>query len=93
MIIIALQFNLELYGIDVKGAYMNAKMSEYIIIEFLEAPEGVEVEGYKYAELLKSLYGLQQAGNNWYKMSDRIIKSFYPRIKQSLVEPQLSLFS
>ena len=33
-----LQFNLELYGIDVKGAYLNAKLSEYIIIEF---PEGV----------------------------------------------------
>ena len=84
VIIIALQFNLELYGIDVKGAYLNAKLSEYIIIEF---PEGVTVEGCKYAELLKSLYGLHQAGNDWHKMSDRIIKSFDPRIKQSLAEP------
>ncbi len=84
VIIMALQFNLELYGIDVKGAFLNAKLSEYIIIEF---PDGIEVEGCKYAELLKSLYGLHQAGNDWHKMSDRIIKSFDPRIKQSLAEP------
>jgi hypothetical protein len=50
----------ELRHIDVKNAYLNAPLQEEI---YMIAPEGC---GSKYWRLLKGLYGLRQAGRQWY---------------------------
>jgi hypothetical protein len=50
----------ELRHIDVKNAYLNAPLEEEI---YLVAPEG---SGAKYWHLRKGLYGLRQAGRQWY---------------------------
>jgi hypothetical protein len=50
----------ELRHIDVKNAYLNAPLEEEI---YLVAPEG---SGAKYWRLRKGLYGLRQAGRQWY---------------------------
>jgi hypothetical protein len=50
----------ELRHIDVKTAYLNAPLQEEI---YMVAPEGC---GSKYWRLLKGLYGLRQAGRQWY---------------------------
>ena len=86
VLILALHFNLRVYAVDVTGAFLNAVLKEDIIIRF---PDGVTVEGCQFAKLLKSLYGLHQAGHDWHEMSDRIIKSFDSRIVQSKTDPCL----
>lgn len=50
----------ELRHIDVKNAYLNAPLLEEI---YMIAPEG---SGSKYWRLHKGLYGLRQAGRQWY---------------------------
>src|SRR5260370_2556189 len=52
--------NLELCHIDIKNAYLNAPLEEEI---YMVAPEGC---GTRYWRLQKGLYGLQQAGRQWY---------------------------
>ena len=86
ILILALHYGLKVHAIDVAGAFLNAEIKEDIIIEF---PDGITLDGCKYAKLQKSLYGLHQAGRDWHEMSDRIIKSFDSRIKQSQTDPCL----
>jgi Reverse transcriptase (RNA-dependent DNA polymerase) len=50
----------ELRHVDVKNAYLNAPLLEEI---YMYAPDG---SGCKYWRLLKGLYGLRQAGRQWY---------------------------
>jgi Reverse transcriptase (RNA-dependent DNA polymerase) len=50
----------ELCHIDVKNAYLNAPLQEEI---YMVAPDG---SGSKYWRLYKGLYGLRQAGRQWY---------------------------
>ena len=50
----------ELRHIDVKNAYLNAPLQEEI---YMVAPEGC---GSRYWRLRKGLYGLRQAGRQWY---------------------------
>lgn len=50
----------ELRHVDVKNAYLNAPLEEEI---YLVAPEGC---GSPYWRLRKGLYGLKQAGRQWY---------------------------
>ena len=52
--------DLELRHIDVKNAYLNAPLDEEI---YMVAPEG---SSSKYWRLRKGLYGLRQAGRQWY---------------------------
>ena len=86
ILIIGLHFGMRPYAADVRGAFLNAEIKEEIIIKF---PDGITVDNCEYAVLLKSLYGLHQAGRDWNEMSDRIIKSFDSNIQQSLTEPCL----
>ena len=52
--------DLELRHLDVKNAYLNAPLDEEI---YMVAPEGSTS---KYWRLRKGLYGLRQAGRQWY---------------------------
>ena len=55
----------ELHQIDVKGAYLNAKLDETI---YIKPPHGYLKPGDegKVCRLLKGLYGIKQAGRQWY---------------------------
>ena len=57
---IATLHDFELCHIDVKNAYLNAPLQEEI---YMVAPDG---SGSKYWQLHKGLYGLRQAGRQWY---------------------------
>jgi hypothetical protein len=68
-IILALiaEFDLDARQIDVKGAFLQATLTETI---YMRQPEGFVDPDFpeKVFLLLKSLYGLRQAGNEWWKL-------------------------
>ena len=69
---------------DVTGAFLNAKLKEKI---FLKLPRGVKFQGSEYVQLLKSCYGLKQAGRDWNDMQHEIISKFDPELKRSKTDP------
>ena len=48
---------------DISGAYLKSTLTEEI---YMTPPDGVDVPDGKVALLLKSLYGLKQAGRSWF---------------------------
>ena len=73
---LAFQYRHELRQLDIKTAYLIAKLDENI---FMKQPEGFEKfkEGKPLVRLLKkSLYGLQQSGRNWH----RTLKSYIEKL-------------
>ena len=60
LIFLAAVYDLQIYKMDVKTAYLNGELEEEIYIEQLEGfvVPGKEKKVYK---LIKSLYGLKQA--------------------------------
>ena len=70
---IAAEGNLEFKMFDVKTAYLNADLKEVI---YIKTPPGfVGPEKNKILKLLKSLYGLKQAGHNWRKKFDKELRA------------------
>ena len=55
----------EIHQVDIKGAYLNAKLPETI---YVKPPQGYLKQGEegKVCRLLKGLYGVKQAGREWY---------------------------
>jgi hypothetical protein len=49
---------------DVKGAYLNGKLKEKV---YMQQPDGYNNGTGRVCLLLKTLYGLKQAGNVWNK--------------------------
>ena len=71
-----------IYQADIKNAYPLSKLEEMI---FVDQPEGVEflddakkaiiqLKDDEVLQLLRSLYGLKQAGRNWEKLLSQILK-------------------
>ena len=52
---------------DIKSAYLNGSINEDIYMQQLKGYEEKGREG-KIAKLKKGLYGLKQAGQEWYTM-------------------------
>jgi hypothetical protein len=51
--------------VDVNLAYLNAKLKEYILVDY---PHCLEQEAPGQAcHLLQSLYGLEQSAHNWFE--------------------------
>ena len=65
----------EVHHVDVKGAYLQGDLEEEI---YMRPPKGVKVEGNEdfVWRLLKSLYGLKQAGRNWKKKLETVLLEF-----------------
>ena len=80
---IAVRNDWELEQTDVDGAYLNAPLKETI---YMRQAKGYEVPGKEhYVCLLKhAIYGLKQAGREWYEMLCRIM--FKLNFKQCRVE-------
>jgi len=85
-IIIALiaHYDLELHQIDVKTAFWNGNLEEYV---YMDQPVGFIEEGKEHmvCKLNKSIYGLkQQAFRKWYLKFNDIIMSF--GFKENIVD-------
>jgi hypothetical protein len=78
--------------LDIKQAYLNSDVEEEI---YLEIPEGLDLVmrnapargGNQGCKLVKTLYGLKQAGRNWNQMLTKWIMS--QRFSQSKADPCL----
>jgi hypothetical protein len=64
----AAKLDLELYQIDIKGAYLNGELTGKEQL-FMKQPPGYHVPNSKgkVCHLLKTLYGLKQSGRHWYQ--------------------------
>ena len=65
----------EIHQIDIKGAYLNGKLTSEETI-FMKQPPGYAASGLhdKVCRLLKTLYGLKQSGRRWYQCLVEIMK-------------------
>ena len=64
---------LKIRQLDVKGAYLNGILKEKV---YMRQPEGYEDGTDRICELLKTLYGLKQAGCEWNIEFDVQIRQF-----------------
>ena len=62
---------LKIRQLDIKGAYLNGVLKEKV---YMKQPEGYEDGTDDICELLKTLYGLKQAGREWNIEFDRRMK-------------------
>ena len=58
--------------IDIKAAYLNGKLTSNEVI-FMRQPPGYKESKGRVLRLLKSLYGLKQAGRRWYQKLVKIM--------------------
>ena len=63
---LAAQMDWEIHQIDIKSAYLNAPLKEEV---YMHPPRGVLKAGQegKVCRLRKAMYGLKQAGHEWYE--------------------------
>jgi hypothetical protein len=84
---VSLHLGLDVYHVDVKTAFLNSPLKFSI---WIEMPKGFANEdGMTHAKLNKSLYGLKQAGRDWYQCQDDLILAYDERFQRSAVEPCL----
>ncbi|KAK3263746.1 hypothetical protein CYMTET_27477 [Cymbomonas tetramitiformis] len=84
VIILALNLALEVYHMDVETAFLNSILEEDL---YVKLPRGLEYQGRTCAKLLKAVYGLKQAGKEWFETSDAFIMGYDERMRRSDVEP------
>ncbi|TFY71470.1 hypothetical protein EVG20_g1549 [Dentipellis fragilis] len=72
--------DLELESIDISSAFLNGDLEEEI---YVRQPEGFTEKGPEWVwRLLKSLYGLKQAGRCWHKKLNEVLEALgFHRIK------------
>jgi Reverse transcriptase (RNA-dependent DNA polymerase) len=64
--------DLELESVDISAAYLNGELEEEV---YMWQPEGFVEKGDDwYWRLLKSLYGLKQAGRCWHKKLNEVLE-------------------
>jgi len=69
--VVAVERDWEIEHVDVVGAYLNSELEETI---YMKIPEGVDGDVQNYVfRLNKSLYGLKQAGKNWYDFLSNVM--------------------
>ncbi|KAK3282268.1 hypothetical protein CYMTET_9991 [Cymbomonas tetramitiformis] len=86
VIILALNLGLEVYHMDVETAFLNSTLEEDL---YVRLPRGLGYQGRTCAKLLKAVYGLKQAGKEWFDTSDAFIMNYDKRMRRSDVEPCL----
>ena len=75
IIAMANRLNLELHQVDVKGAYLNGELTADEVLYMRHPPGYCEDNSGHVLWLLKSLYGLKQAGQCWYQKFTQILSS------------------
>ena len=87
---LALKMNLELKHMDVRTAYLQSKLTGDHDDIWVRLPSGFKSSsGDVYGKLLRPLYGVRQAGREWYFTNRDFILNQDSRWKQSAVEAQL----
>lgn len=86
VIILCMHFNIVPQHLDIKTAFLNAELKHIV---YLKLPPGVTIGGKTHGRLMKSLYGLKQAGHNWHQLQDAFILDFDSRFRRSSVDPCL----
>src|SRR5215813_4706451 len=81
---IAAYYDYEIWQMDVKIAFLNGNLDEYI---YMIQPEGFITQGQeqKVCKLQRSIYGLKQASRSWNIRFDTTIKSY--NFEQNIDEP------
>ena len=70
---------LHIHQLDIKGAYLNGTLKEKV---YMKQPEGYEDGTGRVCQLIKTLYGLKQAGREWNLELDRKMqKRGYSRLR------------
>ena len=64
LLCIAINFRLLVWNVDMKRAFLNAKLIEAI---FIRPPKMMGINGSTVIKLKLSLYGLKQSGHQWYQ--------------------------
>ena len=68
------------YQMDIKTAYLNAKLKEDI---FIEQPEGFVKGENMVCHLKRAMYGLKHSGREWYEeLSDHLTSLQFKATKQ-----------
>jgi len=80
----AVQNKFTIHQMDIKAAYLNAKLQEEI---YMKLPEGEDASRGKYCKLNKALYGLKQAGRMWNETLNNVLLKL--KFKRLLSEPCL----
>jgi len=89
---ICLHMNLKTFHLDVEAAFPNADLKEEIYIELPEGHAEYDNKGrLRVLKLLKSLYGLKQAGLNWHDFLSAILLDF--GFKRSEVDTCLYVYN
>ncbi|TFY76618.1 hypothetical protein EWM64_g7394 [Hericium alpestre] len=78
--------DLEVHQMDVKTAYLHGELEEEI---YLQPPTGFGVPEGKVWKLIKSVYGLKQAGRVWYLR----IKSEFEKLGYTRIDSDHSFFT
>ncbi|KAK3242630.1 hypothetical protein CYMTET_47694 [Cymbomonas tetramitiformis] len=86
VITLALNLGLVVYHMDVDTAFLNSVLEEDL---YVRLPRGLVYGGHRCAKLLKAVYGLKQAGKEWFDTSDAFIMGYDSRMQRSDVEPCL----
>ncbi|KAK3234115.1 hypothetical protein CYMTET_55604 [Cymbomonas tetramitiformis] len=86
VITLALSLGLLVYHMDVDTAFLNSVLEEDL---YVRLPRGLVYGGHRCAKLLKAVYGLKQAGREWFDTSDAFIMGYDSRMQRSDVEPCL----
>jgi Zn-finger protein len=68
IIAISVQNKFQIHQMDIKAAYLNAKLDEDI---YMLLPEGMNKKGY--CKLNKALYGLRQSGRMWNETLNKVL--------------------
>ncbi|KAL0410471.1 UNVERIFIED_CONTAM: Retrovirus-related Pol polyprotein from transposon TNT 1-94 [Sesamum latifolium] len=66
-------FDLELYQMDVKTAFLNGDLEDKV---YMSQPEGFSHDSDLVCKLKKSIYGLKQASRQWYIKFHNVVSSF-----------------
>jgi hypothetical protein len=70
---------LHIQQLDIKGAYLNGILKERV---YMKQPEGYNDGTGRVCELIKTLYGLKQAGREWNrKLDSKMCKQGYTRLR------------
>jgi hypothetical protein len=75
IIAMANRLSLELHQVDIKGAYLNGELTADEILYMCQPPGYHEDDSGWVLRLLKSLYGLKQAGWCWYQKFTQILST------------------
>ena len=80
--------DLELESVDISSAFLNGTLKEEV---YMKQPEGFEERDSSWVwRLIKSLYGLKQAGNVWHEKLNSVLVSM--GFKRAIVEHSIWIY-